>query len=90
MPIKRLWWQLKSNPFPEYFWAKDFLCLEKINIQSNGSWLIIGLIKVLDLPSNYMSKDKDNNIGSIGLNTYYEIKKICELEYVRVNKDSNS
>ena len=84
---------INDFPIPFVFSSRVKIGLEvveKINIQSNGSWLIIGLIKVLDIPSNYMSKDKDNNIGSIGLNTYYEIKKICELEYVRVDKDLNS
>ena len=64
--------------------------IEKIKIKANGSWLIIGLIKVLDVPLSYLSKDKDNSIGSIGLNTYYEVTKLCELKYVRVDKDLNS
>lgn len=84
---------IDNFPIPFVFSSRVKIGLEvveKIKIKSNGSWLIIGLIKVIDIPSNYLSKDKDKSIGSIGLNTYYEVNKLCELEYVRVDTDLNS
>ena len=58
--------------------------VELINIKANNTILVVGKIKILQLPKDYMQKSKDKHIGVVGLNTYYSIDRIGEFDYVRV------
>ena len=63
---------------------------ETINIKSNDTILVIGRIEQLNICKDYLIKSKDDNIGVIGLNTYYGITKKAEFEYVRVDENKSS
>ncbi len=51
----------------------------------NGTYFIIGKIKLLTLPNDELHKIMDRSVGVIGLNSYYSIKKMSEFDYVRLN-----
>lgn len=52
----------------------------------NGTYFLIGKVKVLNIPIDFMEKQIEKNVGVVGLNSYYSIKKIDDYEYVRVKK----
>ena len=52
----------------------------------NGTYLLLGQIEILNIPLRDLEKKFDQNIGVVGLNTYYTIKKIKTFDYVRLNK----
>ena len=52
----------------------------------NGTYFIIGKIKLLILPNDELHEIMDRSVGVIGLNSYYSIKKMSEFDYVRLNK----
>tara|TARA_S200000501_G_scaffold369174_1_gene408170 strand:+ start:1079 stop:1687 length:609 start_codon:yes stop_codon:yes gene_type:complete len=52
----------------------------------NGTYFIVGKIELLVFPNSNFEKTMDNSVGVVGLNTYYSIKKIKELDYVRIKK----
>ena len=53
----------------------------------NGTYLIIGQIEILNIPSQDLEEKMAKNIGVVGLNTYYSIKKIKKFDYVRLGKN---
>ncbi len=64
---------------------------EKIDIELNGTVLIIGEIEHLILPKNaFVNEDIDleisDTVGISGLNTYYSLKKLDRFPYVRVSE----
>ena len=59
--------------------------VEIINIKSNDTILVIGLIENIIIADDYVKKSKDKNIGVIGLNTYYSLTKEAEFDYVRTD-----
>lgn len=64
---------------------------EEIEIQSNGTSMIIGEISRLILPDEACDADDinlehTNSIGVSGLNSYYCLQKIAEHPYVRVEE----
>lgn len=65
---------------------------EAINIERNGTILVIGEIQHLIIPDTAVGEDEDidlshiNSAGISGLNTYYELKKIARYPYVRTNE----
>lgn len=64
---------------------------EEIPIPLNGTTLIIGEIEYMCIP-DVAIKDGDidlecaNSVGISGLNSYYEVKKIAQYPYVRVDE----
>ena len=52
----------------------------------NGTYFIIGRIKLLAIPNNELHETMGGSVGVIGLNTYYSIKKMSEFDYARLNK----
>tara|TARA_B100001758_G_C18409482_1_gene614571 strand:+ start:1041 stop:1667 length:627 start_codon:yes stop_codon:yes gene_type:complete len=56
----------------------------------NGTYFIIGQIEILNMPLHDVDKIMKKNIGVVGLNTYYSIKKIKEFDYVRLNEKSSN
>jgi flavin reductase (DIM6/NTAB) family NADH-FMN oxidoreductase RutF len=79
-------------PYVKDSYVKIGLNLEDIQlIKSNGCRLIIGRIERLYVPDSTIHKngniqlDLSNSIGVGGLNTYYNLDKIAEYPYARVN-----
>lgn len=66
--------------------------VQEINIELNGTILIIGEICHLILPEESIGKDLDidlsvmNTVGISGLNTYYSLEKVGEYPYARANE----
>ena len=54
----------------------------------NNTILIIGLIKVLQTPDDFLKNIEKYAVGSVGLNSYYSIKKLDGFKYVRVKNDT--
>ena len=84
--------ELYINEFPAPFVESSRIkiglqVVEKINIKSNDTIMIIGLIQILQIPKNYLTEEKDQNIGVVGLNTYYSLNKENEFDYVRVKSE---
>lgn len=50
----------------------------------NGTYFLIGKIKLLSISNTELSKTMDKSVGVIGLNSYYSINKIGEFDYARV------
>jgi len=64
---------------------------EEIEIQSNGTSLIIGEVSRLIIPeeafnANDINLEQTNSVGISGLNSYYSLQKIAEHPYVRVDE----
>lgn len=64
---------------------------EAIPIPLNGTTLIIGEIEYIAIPDTAMNDDyidleQASSVGISGLNSYYEVKKIAQYPYVRVNE----
>ncbi|MEP3209011.1 MAG: flavin reductase [Maribacter sp.] len=65
---------------------------ETIDINLNGTILVIGEIQDLIIPDAAIGEDEDidlaniNGIGISGLNTYYSLKKIERFPYARSNE----
>ncbi|NAS32538.1 flavin oxidoreductase [Flavobacteriaceae bacterium R38] len=64
---------------------------EMISIPLNGTTLVIGELIHLILPDTAihdgeMDLEKSNSVGISGLNSYYELKKIAQYPYARVNE----
>tara|TARA_B100000902_G_C27097921_1_gene807247 strand:- start:300 stop:911 length:612 start_codon:yes stop_codon:yes gene_type:complete len=84
--------ELYINKFPAPFVESSRIkiglkVVEKINIKSNDTIMIIGLIQILQIPKNYLTEEKDKNIGVVGLNTYYSLNKENEFDYVRIQSE---
>ena len=62
--------------------------VERINIASNNTILIIGLIKILQTPDDFLKNIEKHAVGSVGLNSYYSIKKLNSFKYVSVKNDT--
>ncbi|MBU2997267.1 flavin reductase family protein [Cellulophaga baltica] len=66
--------------------------VEATPIKHNGTVLVIGEIKQIILPDNATKNTNDvdleatGSIGISGLNSYYTLKKVSQLPYVRVNE----
>lgn len=66
--------------------------VDTIPIPQNGTIMVIGEIVFLNLPSEIVGEgheidlSKANGIGISGLNSYYELKKIAEYPYARVDE----
>ena len=66
--------------------------VDTIPIKQNGTIMVIGEIVFLNLPSEIVGEgheidlSKANGIGISGLNSYYELKKIAEYPYARVDE----
>jgi len=58
--------------------------LEAIEIKYNKTYIIIGEIETIKTKFEKLDENFKNSIGIIGLNSYYENKKIKELKYVRI------
>ena len=69
----------------------DFV--QKIEIEINGTIMVIGKIKNISLPKNCISKDgyvnlvKANSIVSQGLDRYHQVKPISRLAYAKPDKN---
>ena len=69
----------------------DFV--QKIEIEINGTIMVIGKIKNISLPKNCISKDgyvnlvKANSIVSQGLDSYHQVKPISRLAYAKPDKN---
>lgn len=59
--------------------------LDIIEVKHNKTFIIIGEIELIKTKFKKLERNFVNSTSVIGLNTYYECKKINELEYVRVN-----
>ncbi|MGF1560246.1 MAG: flavin reductase family protein [Flavobacteriaceae bacterium] len=65
---------------------------EAIDINLNGTILVIGEIDQLIIPENAIDEDDDinlamsNGVGISGLNTYYDLKKIDRYPYARASE----
>ena len=65
---------------------------QAIDIELNGTILVIGEIEHLILPNEAIDEENDVNletidsIGISGLNTYYDLKKIGRYPYARTNE----
>ena len=59
--------------------------LDILEVKSNKTYIIIGEIKLIKTRFKNLERNFKNTTAIIGLNTYYESKKINDLEYVRVN-----
>ena len=62
--------------------------LDIMEVKHNKTYIIIGEIELIKTKFRNLERNFENSAAVIGLNTYYESKKIDELEYVRV-KDKN-
>ena len=66
--------------------------VDTIPIPQNGTIMVIGEIVFLNLPSEIVGEgheidlSKANGIGISGLNSYYELKKIAEYPYAKVDE----
>ena len=58
--------------------------LDIIKVKHNKTYIIIGEIELIKTKFKNLERNFDNSTAVIGLNTYYESKKINDLEYVRV------
>jgi len=58
--------------------------LDIIKVKHNKTYIIIGEIELIKTKFKNLERNFDHSTAVIGLNTYYESKKINELEYVRV------
>tara|TARA_B100001142_G_C14021954_1_gene534714 strand:+ start:81 stop:683 length:603 start_codon:yes stop_codon:yes gene_type:complete len=61
--------------------------VETLNIKKNNTRMILGEIKLIDTSYSLPISNTENFIGIVGLNSYYEAKKVKDLDYVRVNKN---
>ncbi len=83
-----------AAPFVEQSTIK-FACefVQKIDIELNGTTLIIGKIIKVIVPDNVLLEDgfidieKAESITCIGLDSYHTTKKIARLSYARVNTE---
>jgi len=73
-------------PFVSASRIKIGLKLQQKQKLINGTYFIIGKIELLIFPNSNFEKLMEESIGVVGLNTYYSIKKIKELDYVRIKK----
>ena len=62
--------------------------LDIMEVKHNKTYIIIGEIELIKTKFRNLERNFENSAAVIGLNTYYESKKIDELEYVRL-KDKN-
>ena len=62
--------------------------LDIMEVKHNKTYIIIGEIELIKTKFRNLERNFENSAAVIGLNTYYESKKIEELEYVRI-KDKN-
>ncbi len=66
---------------------------QKIHIGINGTILIIGQIKSVMVPTDWINQDgfvdlkKAESIASVGLNAYYNVMPIARLTYAKPNKE---
>ena len=66
--------------------------VETVEIKSNGTMMVIGEVQHLIIPDEiidergYLDLGKVDGVGISGLNSYYELKKIGEFPYARVNE----
>ena len=63
--------------------------VERINIASNNTILIVGLIKILQTPDDFLKNTEKYAVGSVGLNSYYSIKELDEFKYVSIKNNSS-
>tara|TARA_B100000427_G_scaffold135782_1_gene112854 strand:+ start:979 stop:1608 length:630 start_codon:yes stop_codon:yes gene_type:complete len=63
--------------------------VERINITLNNTILIVGLVKILQVPDDFLKNTEKYTVGSVGLNSYYSIKKLDSFKYVSI-KNTNS
>lgn len=63
--------------------------VESINIASNNTILIVGLIKILQTPDDFLKNTEKYAVGSVGLNSYYSIKELDEFKYVSIKNTSS-
>jgi flavin reductase (DIM6/NTAB) family NADH-FMN oxidoreductase RutF len=67
--------------------------VQKINIELNGTTLIIGKIVQVSIPENCMLEDgfvdieKAGSLTVSGLDSYHATQKLARLSYAKVNKD---
>ena len=80
---------IKKFPAPFVLTSRVKIGLELVQKLEllNGTYFLIGKVKVLNIPMYFMEKQIEKNIGVVGLNSYYSIQKIDDYEYVRVNKN---
>jgi len=63
--------------------------VESINIASNNTILIVGLIKILQTPDDFLKNTEKYAVGSVGLNSYYSIKELDEFKYASIKNTSS-
>ena len=63
--------------------------LDIIEVKHNKTYIIIGEIELIKTKFKNLERNFENSAAVIGLNTYYESKKIDELEYVRIKDKIN-
>ena len=65
--------------------------IETLEIKHNGTLMVIGEIQKLIIDNSAMVNDDidlqaSNSVGISGLNSYYELKKIAEFPYARIEE----
>ena len=63
--------------------------LDIVEVKHNKTYIIIGEIELIKTKFRNLERNFENSAAVIGLNTYYESKKIDELEYVRIKDKIN-